>query len=230
MAYPKPNLISYWCFKEDPKASWYDRNNCRKMILYPIFMFGGLISAIVLMYVASIALGFLVDAIMGTHNCNESDYLLKCWEYGWMTFFGYLVQAVFVLFELGLEILLVYGLINSFSSRYLKITLNVLFTIGVTVLPATVNVLLGWLRYVTLWGNNSKYDDFKCTVGNLRKSLNLGCMMDGLIPYGFILMGVNVLIVGVIAIVIYCTKCCDKLKEERDMDLDETTKLVNVNA
>ena len=177
----------------------------------------GLIAFVILLCVVGTLLGFFRDLILSEHNCpfHKDDFypLNKCWEKGYIMIGYYLSSAVFVLLEVGLYVYGIYYEIYSLPESRKKTVLYVCVTLIVSMLPIFLNPLLGWLRY-TFWAPASKSDGYVCVIGDIKKSLNFSCMLDGLIPLGFGLFGIQILIVIICMIYNYCVKLQEKRDEE----------------
>lgn len=175
----------------------------------------GLIIAINIATIAFIGLfiflGTMNDIEFGTSICNLSkgfvDYITDCATQGMLMVAFYLINAVTNLLELGYVLLMICFGINNITNGYLKRIIGIIFTLGFLCLPIFFNMGLGFIQMIYVYDNVTLRPEFICNQYNIIESLTVSCMMRGLYPVGFILMGINLLI-GLIVYITFCIKKC----------------------
>lgn len=175
----------------------------------------GLIIAINIATIAFIGLfiflGTMNDIEFGTGICNLSKgfvgYVTDCATQGMSMTVFYLINAVTNLLELGYVLIIICIGINGISNIHLKRIIGIIFTLGFLCLPIFFNMGLGFIQMIYIYNGVIPRPEFTCNEVNIIESLTVSCMMRGLYPIGFVLMGINLLI-GLIVYIIFCIKRC----------------------
>lgn len=218
------DLCFYWCFyhKYNVAKTWHERNNCNKFtytLLMTFVLFLGMGGLFVIFGCVLMLLGWIRDVVLSDNACigmrNHLQFT-ECFVGGLSVIGLYLINLLLNVFEVGP--ILVAGLvtIGKISNERLRMGI---FILGCTVtfwIPILLNPVLGLLHR---WCGVIPFEPFhemKCQLGNFSHSINFGCSLEGVYPFGLGLMGINLMVIICGFSIIALRRCIVETIEERE--------------
>jgi hypothetical protein len=216
MSTPKSNVCWYWCFedKSNPSEPWCRRHNCAMISSLILAIILGLIALFTVIYGVMTIMGFMTDAILDKSVCHAKDGVfpfVTCFNFGGMAFMWYALNLFFSVFEVGPLMFLCYVGVLNIEFDLTRIILIVCLSIVSFGISIFFNPLLGWLWYSINPGWVAK-----CSVNQLRDLFDFGCTVNGMVPLGLSLFGLNLVVIAVIYTCVSCITCCRKARQRQE--------------
>lgn len=223
----RTNVCWYWCFEQNSKkdASCYEQNRCRTFLFYSCVTICMMIGVAGLLILLAMLCGFLRDQILNQTNCHiENGVFLfeKCIHAGLDTLGWYILNLFYTamcIWPLGVFI---YLFIKSINTARIAALLSLLSILLGLIFAVFFNMLLAWLWIVISHKKVYEDDKYGCVLGNVSKSLNIGCTNDGMFPLGLSIFLFNLLIVGIFIGIAKMIECYSATRKAMKFEQQKT--------
>jgi len=221
----KRNLCLYWCFdyQSNPSKPWYNRHTCGETVCGIAGSIGLVVGGVAALFFLLAFFGIANDIVKGIDTCSPFGKPFdweKCWDTASSSTGFYFLGLLWSGFLLGPWVALIFCAIQHIVSDTIRKIVRISFILFLIPIPAFISQGVSILWF--MFGMVSKNE---CSWGDLNKFFSISCTYQGLI-LGCILIGFNVVVIGLIAAIVKCSICCKDLRKQREYDIKSKTQLL----